>query len=159
MAVIYRTGNLLSADEPIIVHGCNTHGVMGSGVAKAIRAAYPEAYKDYHDAYDERGLTVGEVIWTVFDGPMRAYWECYTPKKTNGKDGRVYVDYDGISSVFSNVVDFINFHWVGLERIISPMVAIPRIGAGLGGGDWNEIVGRIENAMGKYDIVVYDLGN
>jgi len=41
--MIYRQGDLVMAVEPIIIHGCNAKGVMGSGVAKAIRAYYPDA--------------------------------------------------------------------------------------------------------------------
>lgn len=37
----YRKGNLLDITSGVIVHGCNMRGVMGSGVALAIRNKYP----------------------------------------------------------------------------------------------------------------------
>ena len=39
--------DLLNSPDRIIVHGCNAQGVMGAGVAKAIRTKYPEAYSNY----------------------------------------------------------------------------------------------------------------
>ena len=37
MKIIYKQGDLLEAEEVVIVHGCNAQGVVGSGVALAIR--------------------------------------------------------------------------------------------------------------------------
>ena len=41
------TGNLIAADEIAIGHGVNTKGLMGAGVAKAIRTAYPDVSVPY----------------------------------------------------------------------------------------------------------------
>ncbi len=35
--ITYKQGDLMKASETYIAHGCNAQGVMGSGVAKAIR--------------------------------------------------------------------------------------------------------------------------
>lgn len=37
----------------IIVHQVNCHGVMGSGVAKALRDKWPEIYRSYREDYEE----------------------------------------------------------------------------------------------------------
>ena len=39
--------NILDVTSGVIVHGCNAQGVMGSGVAKQLRAKYPEIYDAY----------------------------------------------------------------------------------------------------------------
>ena len=43
----YQIGNLLTAPQKCIAHQVNCQGVMGSGVAKAIKNEYPKVYKEY----------------------------------------------------------------------------------------------------------------
>lgn len=43
----YIHGDLFAVNSGIILHGCNSHGVMGSGVAKTFKKLYPEAFKKY----------------------------------------------------------------------------------------------------------------
>ena len=43
--VVY--GDLMQATEDIIVHQVNCKGVMGSGVAKQIKANFPEVFNEY----------------------------------------------------------------------------------------------------------------
>jgi O-acetyl-ADP-ribose deacetylase (regulator of RNase III) len=45
--IIYKEGSVLSVTKGIIVHGCNTEGVMGAGVALQVKVKYPEAFKVY----------------------------------------------------------------------------------------------------------------
>ena len=45
--------NITEVTQGVIVHGCNAQGVMGSGVAKQLRAKYPEIYVDYLDGLEE----------------------------------------------------------------------------------------------------------
>ena len=59
MKIVYKVGDITEAPEVVIVHGCNTQGAMGSGVAKAIRRKYPWAYEAYIDAYIKVGLDMG----------------------------------------------------------------------------------------------------
>ena len=64
MQIEYRTGDLLEAAEPVIVHGCNAQGSMGAGVARAIRDRYPAAYAAYraaHEAYLADRALLGDV--------------------------------------------------------------------------------------------------
>ena len=53
----YKNGDLLNVTEGIILHGCNGQGVMGAGVAKAIKMKYPEAFT----AYKEGSMHTGTV--------------------------------------------------------------------------------------------------
>jgi len=59
----YVRGNLLDAPQPIIVHQVNCQGVMGSGVAKAIRDKYPQAYQAYRsmqESYTVKSSLLGQ---------------------------------------------------------------------------------------------------
>ena len=72
--------DLLLAPERIIAHGCNAQGVMGSGVAKAIKEKWPGAYKEYRQIYLDRGLTLGRNIHYHFRTDKKLIVNCITQK-------------------------------------------------------------------------------
>ena len=51
--IVYVTGNVLDAPQPVIIHQVNCQGVMGSGVAKAIKESYPIVYQSYRWLYNQ----------------------------------------------------------------------------------------------------------
>ena len=59
-----KLGDICSVNSGIIVHGCNAQGVMGSGVAKAIRLKYPQVFEDYKNFKNQFGLELGDYIPT-----------------------------------------------------------------------------------------------
>lgn len=133
-------GNLLDAPSGIIVQGCNAQGVMGSGVAKAIRDAWPQVFTAYRQAYDQRGLRLGEVIWVkVKDEPLLMTANAITQEFYGREEGRVYVDYPAIEKAFTLIGQ--------KARQYGLVVHYPLIGAGLGGGDWDRIEPIIERAL------------
>lgn len=143
----YITGDLLQADEQIIVHGCNAQGVMGSGIAKAIRDRYPDCYDTYKAAYDTRGLKTGEVIWWSNDDLVVAN---AITQQFYGRDETIrYCSYDAIASCVALI-----------DQIAAGVsVAFPLIGAGLANGDWNVIAAIIESEAKSFEPVVYRLPN
>lgn len=150
MKIIYREGNVLECAEPWILHGVNCQGVMGSGVAKAIRAKYPSAYAVYKVWEDQNGLELGGVTFaeqadgkTIFNGLTQNFY---------GRDGKCYVDYTAIREVIEAIDDYAAKH---VEYM--PSVAMPKIGAGLGGGDWNFISTIIEECSHNFQPVVYTI--
>ena len=135
MKIEYITGNLLLTDVKHIVHGCNSRGVMGSGVAKAIRDWYKLAYRDYEDVYNSNGLALGDIVVSVQpDG--RTIHNAITQQDYGRDSSRVYVSYWAIAEVFRKINQW------GIKEI-----ALPKIGAGLANGDWNVISAIIENTL------------
>lgn len=57
-----KYGDLLSS-KGIIVHGVNSQGVMGSGVAKQIKDKWPEAYGSYMAHNVKHKGKVGGCSW------------------------------------------------------------------------------------------------
>lgn len=153
----YVLGDLFKSDAPIMVHGCNSQGVMGSGVAKYVREYYPEAYTDYRHVYEDRGLRTGESIYVHTMNKFHPYHELVIvnaiTQNNFGRTGEVFVDYDAIKQVFEDLNELtqdMTEHVSGL-----PKVAMPRIGAGLGGGDWDIIAQIIEDVSMNYIPIVY----
>lgn len=153
-------GDITQASEFIIAHGCNAQGVMGSGVAKAIRKAYPKAYADYLHKYETDGLKLGDIVWSYTHNkpdlpaeflPTRLIANCIT-QQHYGKDRKVYVNYEAIQTCMRQI-DFINRAWYDSIQ----KVAMPKIGAGLGGGDWSVISKIIEEEITSTEPVIYVL--
>jgi len=133
-------GDALDVTDGIIVHGCNCQGVMGAGIAFAIRKRYPEAYLAYKAQADGIGLYLGEIIVVEVE-PRKWIINAMTQDTTgSGKQ----VSYDAIDSCFKQVNQVAQI----LEQSgIKQKVIFPMIGAGLGGGNWNVIEKIIDEAV------------
>jgi O-acetyl-ADP-ribose deacetylase (regulator of RNase III) len=143
----YIKGDLFNTDCDIIAHGCNCLGVMGSGVAKIVRDRYPKAYHAYVDKYDEDGLKLGEVQFVLQrDGKYIA--NCMTQNAFLPR-GKRHADYNAIMDCMEQVKVF------AMSKGLS--IAIPKIGAGLAGGNWNAIEVLLKLVFEDYDVTVYHL--
>jgi len=143
----YRKGNLLDVTEGIILHGCNAQGVMGSGVALAVKQKYPEAYYDYKLEYEQRQnrLYLGQIIWStdLHNKPDLMLGNAIV-QENYGRDKKRYVNYAALATVFTAAIS--------KARCYSCTLNFPKIGAGLGGGDWN-IIEQIINDCDPKDEV------
>lgn len=149
----YIKGDLLEAPERIIGHGCNAQGKMNSGVAKAIRDKYPHAYDKYvanHKWWNnaQNGLVLGMIIPATCGDKIIANM---ITQEFYGRDPNVvYVSYDAIAKAFS-----------GLQMLArhyeETVVAVPKIGAGLGNGDWKIIEDIITRRAKEITVKVYEL--
>jgi O-acetyl-ADP-ribose deacetylase (regulator of RNase III) len=75
-----------------------------------------------------------------------------------GRNGKQYVDYDAVREVFNSTVDMCWQLYQDYENGETMDIAIPKIGAGLGGGDWKVIEEIIDEETGAdLDVVVYVL--
>lgn len=134
----YQKGNLLDVKSGIIVHGANAQGVMGSGVAKVVKEKYPECFAEYRREYESLGLDLGSIVWWNSDMenrkntplPQLLFIANGITQKFYGTDKR-HVNYVAIADVFKEVIR--------QAKSIKLDVHFPKIGAGLGGGDWNII--------------------
>jgi len=148
-------GNLLDTDLNYIAHGVNCQNKMGSGVAKVLFTEYPKVKADYHRMIQEtQALLINgneDYLGTVQpvevkDG--RTIFNLFT-QENYGYDGKLYLSYQAVIEVFDILTNKCN----NMNAI-----AIPKIGCGLAGGDW-EIVKKIINRStgDKLDVYVYYL--
>jgi O-acetyl-ADP-ribose deacetylase (regulator of RNase III) len=147
MKIEYRKGDLLETDIKFIVHGCNAQGVMGSGIALAIKNKYPEAYTRYVDRHKNQPWQLGEI--QVVKCSDKVIINAIT-QEFYGRDGKRYVNYDAVKEVMKRVND--------IPKIYKAThIAMPMIGAGLGGGRWDLISYIIETHLTDIQPVVYQL--
>lgn len=154
MKIIYKDGDFLAGPELYKAHGCNAQGAFGSGCAGHITKLYPEARQVYIDHHKEHGLKLGEVIYA------RTYDECIIchciTQEFYGYNGKRYVDYDAVRMAMKELNEAIGYV---LALTTSPQneIALPKIGAGLAGGDWDTIAQIIEEELTDAQPVVYTL--
>lgn len=145
--IVYKKGDLLNASEDIIAHGCNCQGGFGSGVAGQIAKKYPLAKEGYLLKYAHEGWVLGDIQWNYqLDGKTIvncATQESYLPR------GIVHASYEAIWKCMLKLKHF--------AELNNKSIAIPKIGAGLAGGDWNIIEQIIKRVFKDYPITVYEL--
>jgi O-acetyl-ADP-ribose deacetylase (regulator of RNase III) len=146
--VIELKGDLLETDVKVICHGVNCQNEMKSGVAKALFTKWPEVKEGYHkfmngftEFFDSENF-LGLVNSVELEND-RIILNCFT-QYDYGNDGHRYVDYEAIYKCFKNIGGCFD------------EVAIPKIGCGLGGGNWEIVKRIIEDAVGdKCKVFVY----
>lgn len=144
--VKYKKGDLLEATEDIIAHGCNCSGGFGSGVAGQIAKKWPDVRAAYLKQHNSYGWELGS--WQIVDADDKLVINCATQKKYLPR-GICHADYDAIREVMGHVKKYASHY--------NFSVAIPKIGAGLAGGDWNVIEGILNEVFSDYDVTVYEL--
>ncbi len=125
----------------VIVHGCNCQCTMGAGIAKAIKATFPEAYAA--DCKTQKGdrNKLGSIscVTVTRNGHEITIINAYTQFHWKGRG--VKVDYNAIE----NCMKIIKAQFTGKR------IGYPLIGAGLAGGDWIVISKIIENQLSNED--------
>lgn len=132
-------GNLIAKAEngefDLIAHGCNTFCTMGSGIAAAIRAKWPEAYDVDCETTKGDKTKLGTITYTK-NVPNLTIVNCYTQHEY-GRGVQVYADYDAIEKSLTEIKNVFPGKRIGL----------PWIGAGLARGDWNTIKAIIQKVF------------
>jgi O-acetyl-ADP-ribose deacetylase (regulator of RNase III) len=145
-----RRGNLLDSSAPVIAHGCNCFNVMGAGVALAIRNKYPEVYKaDLETVRGDRNKLGTFTKAQVEAEPIKIIYNLYTQYSMGGD--KVHLDYQALETSFEAMIIDLKKN----KALRSPIVAIPRIGCGLAGGNWDVVKEIIQNLAVKYTIPVF----
>jgi O-acetyl-ADP-ribose deacetylase (regulator of RNase III) len=130
----------------VIAHGCNCFCTMGAGIAKSIREQFPEAYetdcKTLTGDIDKLGNYTA--AWVYDNSKKRVFGvvNCYTQY---GHDASTKpFDYEA----FTLCMRKINHQFHGKR------IGLPKIGAGLAGGDWNIIKTVIEKELKDMDVTI-----
>lgn len=120
-------------------HGCNCAGAMGKGIALQFRNKFPKMYEHYKNICKKDEFHVGEVFKYDYDdgvifnlGTQRNWTE------------RAHLEFIG-ESLHKMMVMALD---LGIKDI-----AMPAIGAGLGGCPWDEVKKLISKVANEYPSV------
>lgn len=147
-------GDLLEAEEDIIVHQVNCQGVMGSGVALQIKNKYPNVYNDYirytKNRKGDKSL-LGQVLISMHKTEKECKYIAHLFGQLNyGYGGKRYTSYDAL---YDGLV-FIKIK----AKEHNKSVALPyKIGSDRGGADWDIVHKMIEKVFEDYEVSIYKL--
>lgn len=145
----YKTGDILAEDAEALVNTVNCVGIMGRGIALQFKNAFPENFEAYAEACKRDEVQPGRmfVFETAQLAPPRYIINFPTKRHWRGKSRMEDID--------AGLHD--------LRRIIREKtihsIAIPPLGSGLGGLQWQEVRSRIEQALRDFKdvkVVVFE---
>ena len=124
----YKIGNLFEEDVEAIVNTVNCVGVMGRGIALQFKKKYPGNFKAYAAACKRGEIEPGQLFaFETENATQSPHYIINFPTKRHWRDKSRIEDID---SGLQTLVNFIR------EKNIRS-IAIPPLGCGLGGLDWN----------------------
>ena len=126
----------------VIVHGCNCFCTMGAGLAKRIKDEFPDAYlADQNTLKGDKEKLGGCSVASIGD---LFIVNAYIQYHYRGKG--VKVNYDATRSCMK---------WIK-KKFSGSRIGLPKIGAGLAGGDWDTIFGIIQEELSGEDATIVE---
>lgn len=142
----YITGDILDSDETVVAHGVNCRGGFGSGFAGQIAQRYVNTKTKYFEKYANEGWMLGDIQETKDRWDGRIIVNCATQTNYGTVYDGPYVSYEAIRRVVQRLI------------VLYPKgFAMPKIGCGLAGGNWDIVSKIIEQESGSIEIRVYEL--
>lgn len=147
--ITFTTGDMMVSSAEALVNTVNTVGVMGKGIALQFKEAFPVNFAIYVQACKDESLIPGKLLVTreknaagedkiIINFPTKKHWRF--PSK-----------YEYIENGLKALADVIRNY--GIKSI-----AIPPLGCGNGGLQWNIVRRMIEDALHDIDaeVIVYE---
>lgn len=143
MKIVHK--DITTVTHGVIPHGVNCQGVMGSGVAKAIKEKWPEIYNQFKNGGTGKKM-LGEVQYSHVG---KSLWvlNCFT-QEYYGRDGKRYASLEAVQEALGAV-----FSFAATKKL---PVCMPKIGCGLGGLSWSdEVMPIVTELSATYDVSVF----
>ena len=142
----FTKGNLMTSSAGALVNTVNTVGVMGKGIALQFKEEFPKNFLTYKEACSSGDLTPGKLLITrelnsngeekiIINFPTKLHWR--NPSK-----------YEYITEGLKVLPTVISEHHI-------KSIAIPPLGCGNGGLDWNIVKEMIEYALKDVECEIY----
>lgn len=142
----FITGNLLESDAQALVNTVNTVGVMGKGIALQFKNMFPNNFKIYASACKNKEVKTGKLLVTEEETLLKGKKIIINfPTKTSW---RLPSEYSYIEAGLNDLVNVI------IEKKIKS-IAIPPLGSGNGGLDWNKVKAILEKKLMDLDCEIY----
>lgn len=144
----YKTGNIFDSDAEALVNAVNTVGIMGKGVALQFIERFPTNFKLYAAACKNDEVQIGKMFITATNSMMNPKWIINFPTKKH------WIDKSSYSFIELGLDDLVG----QIENLDIKSIAIPALGAGLGGLDWDTVKTIIENKLHdlNIDITIFE---
>ena len=145
----YTIGNLLEAHSQALVNTVNTVGVMGKGIALQFKEAFPDNYKQYVDACRNKWLQPGKLLIV---------------KEKTLHEERIIINFPTKTEWYQkSKYEYIEKGLIALSEELKKgeikSIAIPPLGCGNGGLNWNSVKQLIEKYLSSFtdiEITLYE---
>lgn len=146
--ITYTIGNLLESDTVALVNTVNTVGVMGKGVALQFREKYPTNFQIYATACKKGEVKIGQMLVT-------------RDRTLEGE--KIIINFPTKTEFYrKSQYRFIEEGLQDLVRVIAEYqiesLAMPPLGCGYGGLQWEKVKTMIEEYLGSSParVIVYE---
>ena len=145
MPVRFVRGDIFQSGADVLVNPVNCVGVMGAGLALEFRKRFPGLYEDYRAACQRGMIAPGEVVRWGSDTkpdivlfPVKVHWK---------RPSRLPWIGAGLRSLRKLILE---------DQITS--IAVPALGCGLDGLNWDDVKPLIDIHLGDLDadVLVYE---
>ena len=148
--ILFKNGDIFESKCEAIVNTVNTKGVMGKGLALEFKKRFPQNFIAYKKACIENKVTVGKIF--IFDNGLfentRYIFNFPTKDHYKAKSKIEYIQ-DGLLDMIRKI-----------KELNIKSIAIPPLGCGLGGLEWNKvkkvIIDYCENLNDSIDFIIYE---
>jgi len=137
----YISGNIFDSTADALVNPVNTVGVMGKGLALQFKNKYPENFEVYLKACKGGAFRIGDLLAVkekdkvIINFPTKEHWK--EPSK-----------YEYLIAGFNSLPKII-------EGYNIRSIAVPKLGCGNGGLDWNVVKPLLEWNLSCFPIDSY----
>lgn len=133
----HSKGNLLTADAEALVNTVNCVGYMGKGIALQFKQAFPENFRVYEKACRAHAVKPGRMFIFETGSMVNPRYIINFPTKRHWRGKSRIEDIEsGLKALVADV-----------KRLGIRSIAVPPLGSGLGGLDWNDVRPLIEGAF------------
>ena len=133
----FKTGDLLDANTEALINAVNTVGVMGKGIALEFKKRFPKNYLIYQQACSKGELRIGKLLVTDTESISNPRFIINFPTKKHWKEK------SGIEYIELGLRDLVTV----LDKKHIQSIAIPALGCGLGGLNWQDVRPLILKAL------------
>lgn len=140
-SVTVREGDIFKSRAQTLVNTVNCVGVMGKGIALGFRKRFPQMHDDYVRRCDRGEVRLGRpYLYKQSSGP----WVLNFPTKDHWRSVSRLADIEaGLDHLESHYGEW------GIESL-----AVPPLGSGLGGLEWQVVGPTLYSHLGRLDIPV-----
>lgn len=137
MAIVHKSGNIFDTTQPAVAHGVNTQGVMGSGIAREVRRLYPGVYRGYRDFCHGSTFSGGDSLPVYGLSSDSRYSDRWIFNAASQEQPGPSATYEWLRESLDTSLK------LARDFGLSGM-AVPRIGAGIGGLEWERVLSILE---------------
>jgi len=145
----YKKGDILEEDAEVLVNTVNCVGIMGRGIALQFKRAYPENFKKYAIACKKGEVKPGRMFVFATGRLINPRFIINFPTKRHWRGkSRIEDIEEGLKALLQVIQEY---------NIRS--IAIPPLGSGLGGLDWDDVRSRIEAVFQPLEnirVIIYE---